>query len=371
MKKLVAGVFTGFVLLAACVAGVPAQSETVRTAAGDKYLISAKAGGISYVEGGVVMTDKAGQMTRLVNGNFVETGERLETVADGRAEIMLNPGSYLRLGPNSAFKFESTSLDDLRINLSKGSAVFEVFAGDEFQVTVTTPASDFTLVRSGVYRVDVDSKASSTLSVWKGVAKAGGSTSEIKAGRAVTVSNGVESTAKFDRDEGDVLDTWSKARARETAKATAKLEKTAMRTSLMRSFLGGRWNVYESFGLWVFNPLSGGYCFLPFGYGWASPYGFGYGNWIGYYNLPPAVYTPPVGLPVNDPSSTYSRHRRPGDAAGEDVPPFVRVQGATSRHTTEDFSDYSGSRRGSSIAMPAPVMPEAPSPSATNGSRKP
>jgi hypothetical protein len=42
---------------------------------------------------------------------------------------------------------------------------------------------------------------------------------------------------------------------------------------LDEGFLGGRWNFLNSFGLWIYSPFMGGYSFMPFGYGWCSPYG--------------------------------------------------------------------------------------------------
>jgi hypothetical protein len=236
------------------------------------------------------------------------------------------------MGPNSVFAFETTNLDDLRLNVSRGSAILEVFAGDDFVVTVNTPASRFSLVESGVYRVDVTSDASATLSVWKGQATAGATGQKIKPGRSVTVSNGNYVAAKFDRGGRDALDEWSRARAKESAKTVAQLERRSMRTALMQSFLGRRWSVYDSFGLWVYSPFASRYCFLPFGYGWSSPYGFDYGTWLGWYGLPPVVYLPPPGVPQTTPPvvKVPGRNNAPPPNAGEtrsSVPPFIKMGG--------------------------------------------
>lgn len=325
MKNIVSGALAGLAIAAVCASLALAQTNALRSAAGDKYLISAKAGGVNYVEGGVTLRDAAGRMTRMIKGNYVDVGERLETTSDGRAEILLNPGSYLRLGPNSAFAFETTNLDDLRLSVSRGGAVFEVFADEEFRVTVNTPASSFALIRSGVYRVDVNSENSATLSVWKGLATAGLAAQQIKAGREVTVSGGNFVAAKFDRDEKDPLDAWSRTRAKEAANTVSQLERRSMRTALMQSFVGRRWNVYDSFGLWVYSPFAGRYCFLPFGYGWSSPYGFDYGTWLGWYQLPPVIYLPPPGVPP--PTVKTGRIYTPPTDSGSAVPPFVKIGG--------------------------------------------
>jgi hypothetical protein len=56
---------------------------------------------------------------------------------DGKAEVLMNPGSYIRLGANSSFEFESTDLDDVRIKMHSGSSMLEVFGVEDFDVSVT------------------------------------------------------------------------------------------------------------------------------------------------------------------------------------------------------------------------------------------
>lgn len=355
MKKFAWRSFTGFAVVLLFAVATFAQTSAPRSAAGDKFLISARAGVVGYVEGGVTLAAANGRMNRVIKGDIIEVGERLSTTSDGRVEILLNPGSYVRLGSNSTFKFASTDLDDLRLSIVRGSAIFEVFAGDDFKVTVSTPATGFSLLRSGVYRIDVNGADASTLSVWKGGATAGSLSQQVKGGRSVTVSNGAVATAKFDRDQMDALDTWSKERAKESAKAVAQLEKRPMRTALMQSFLGRRWNIWDSFGLWVYSPFSGGFCFLPFGYGWSSPYGYGYGTWIGYYNLPPVIYTPPSGLPLNDPSQTIARQRRTNSGSDDNAaPPYIKLQTeGGAKQAADIFTDNRDTR--SRDSGPAPV----------------
>ncbi|HMJ09157.1 MAG TPA: FecR domain-containing protein, partial [Pyrinomonadaceae bacterium] len=132
-----------------------AQDKTIAAAAGDKYVISARAGGVNYTEGTVGIVRKRGTSGRLFKGDTIEIGDRVSTGADGRAEILLNPGSYLRIGGESAFQFGSTALDDLLIKLDRGTSILEVFAGNEFVVTLKSPKATFKLIQSGVYRFDV------------------------------------------------------------------------------------------------------------------------------------------------------------------------------------------------------------------------
>src|SRR5688572_13626650 len=108
-----------------------AQDDRVVSAAGDTYVISAKAGGINFVEGKVSIARKDGKSSYLIKDDKLEIGDKVTTGTDGKAEILLNPGSFVRLGTNTGFEFITTDLDNLKLKLSSGSAIFEVYADDE------------------------------------------------------------------------------------------------------------------------------------------------------------------------------------------------------------------------------------------------
>ena len=343
-----------------------AQDQTLRSIAGDKWVISAKAGGVNFVQGMVNVSRKGGQTGLLIKGDSVEVGDRISTGADGRAEILLNPGSYLRMAENSTFEFKTTQLEDLQVLALKGSVMLEVFAANDFKVAVSTPKQTYDLIESGVYRIDVDAEGNGRIEVWKGKAEVGDAV--LKGGRFSNLDGQV---AKFDRDERDEFETWSRDRAKELAKSTNTLRDKTLRTTLMRSFIGGRWNMYNSFGLWVYDASFGRYCFLPFGYGWSSPYGYGFGTDIWWYRLPSVVYYPPStlrrsvagnppvgGTPTTDTPTTSTPRQerrivgsRKMDPEGGErrEPPFVTMQGS-GRGTGSDLGgfDPSGSRSGSS-----------------------
>jgi len=364
MKIKLFGIVGLFTLAMMNAAVVFAQDETIRSAAGDKYVISAKAGGVNYVEGTVGVVRKAGKSGYLLKGDTLRIGDRVSTGANGKAEILLNPGSYLRLGGSSAFEFVTTSLEDLQIRLDSGSAILEVFADNDFRVTLRSPKSEFSLIESGIYRLDVAANGGGKLEVWKGRAEVGDTTA--KGGRIVTAFASNVTVEKFDRDQKDELEIWSKARAKELAKASETLQRRQLRTSLMRSFLGGRWNMYNSFGLWVYDASFGRYCFLPFGYGWNSPYGYGFGHNIWTYQLPPVVYYPPTTggtTPSPGPGPVITledRTRRP---------PFAHMQGSGSSTGRDSGGEIRGGGRGSTFdpsptrgdTEPAPIIRSVPS----------
>lgn len=276
-----------------------AQSERVISAAGDTYVISAKAGGVNFVEGNVTIVRKDGKSGALLKSDTVEVGDKVTTGADGKAEILLNPGSYVRLGANAQFEFQSTELDNLKLKLAAGSAIFEVYADNEFKVTLDLPANDIELTKSGVYRFDILADGRERIAVWKGKVIVGDDKSEVTAGNEVFLKGTTASTiAKFDRKNKDALDLWSDLRAKEASAINKRLKKAALTGSLMDAYNRGGWNLYSTFGVWIFDPFSGRWCFLPFGSGWRSPYGYGYRFDLYDCPLPPIVWTNPNPNPT-------------------------------------------------------------------------
>lgn len=259
-------------------------------AASGLYVISAKAGGVNFVSGKVSIDRQDAKSGHLLKGDTIEVGDKVLTGADGKAEILLNPGSYVRLAENSEFEFRTTALDDLQLKLNAGSSIFEVIADNDFRVTIDTPKSTFYLISSGVYRVDVTADGQGKLSVWKGKAQVGDINAAIvKGGKTAEIINGQVAVAKFDRDNKGDLENWSKSRAKEIAKVNEKLQQRVLTRSLVTAFSQNGWGNFNGYGVWVFD-ASRGYCFLPRYYGWSSPYGYGYNQSIwrypagGYYN---------------------------------------------------------------------------------------
>jgi hypothetical protein len=363
------------------------QDRTLSAAAGDKYVISAEAGNVNYLDGTVNIKNIEGRSGVLLKGDRLKIGEVVTTTPQSKAEILLNPGSYVRLGGNSEFSFADTDLDNLRLELRKGSAIFEVYADEDYPVTVIAPKNSFAFIDSGVYRLDVDENGVGTLEVWKGKAAVGSADGEkVKKGRTATIEDGTASIEKFDRDDKDQLEQWSKDRSKALSKITSNLQKS-LRGPLLNSF-GSRgfgafgWNVYDSFGLWVFDAQFGGHCFLPFGYGWRTPYGYYLNRGLWYYNMPWYVYNPPIhpqAPPVGSPNpgntTRNPRTRAPMNGIPnkvDRVPPFVKVGGSndTGRRIYND-NDNSPAPMRTRTPVYIPRAPAPPSTNPANIGRKP
>lgn len=322
MKKIFSNFFAIGSIVFLLSVSVFAQTDKTVSKAALNYVISATAGGVNYVEGTVTVLRKAGKSGFLMKNDKLEIGDKVSTGANGKAEILLNPGSYIRLAENSEFEFITTSLDDLKLKLTSGSAMLEVFADDDFRVIVNTPGAQFYAIKSGVFRVDVTSGGTSKIEVWEGKARIGDANATVvKEGQAASVSGGQIAVAKFDRDEKDALETWSKIRAKELAAINSRLQRKALRDDLISSYSSNSWNVYNSFGLWIYDASFSGYCFLPFGYGWYSPYGYNYGWNMWRVRVPSYIYNSPVNTTINNPNAGSS-----SDITPRVSPPFEQIQ---------------------------------------------
>lgn len=290
------------------------------------YLISAKAGAVNFVTGSVRLARADGKKGTLQKGDTVEVGDKVSTDSDGKAEILLNPGSYIRLAGNSEFEFLTTSLDDLQLKVNRGSAMFEVIADKDFTVTVKTPDARFYLITAGVFRVDVMENGGGKISVWKGKAQVGDlKATVVKGGKTASLENGQVAIVKFDRDQKGEFENWSRDRAKEIAKVNAKLQQRQMNQSLINSFGNNGWNI-NGYGLWVRDPWSQSFCFLPFSWGWSSPYGFGYRQSIWSYWLPPQIVAPIYqNQVINNPSSSNTVMTPPPSAMPSNNPSSVPV----------------------------------------------
>jgi hypothetical protein len=68
----------------------------------EKFVISAKAGGINAITGQADVHAKGeSEWQQLSITDDLDAGDRVRTANDGRVEILLNPGSYLRVGGDS------------------------------------------------------------------------------------------------------------------------------------------------------------------------------------------------------------------------------------------------------------------------------
>ena len=277
----------------------------------DKFVISAKAGGINAITGQADVHPKGeSDWQQLSITDDLDAGDRVRTANDGRVEILLNPGSYLRVGGDSEVELLNNTLANLEVKLLRGTAIVEATGADglELNINISTPHTKLAIVRQGLYRLNVIPNDATELIVRKGrVILSDDSHTKVKEGNKVVFSATNVSVAKLTKEEKKAeedIDNWSKQRAETLAKANRRIDNRMM-TSAFSSF--GGWDPFSrSHGLWFYNGRLGCYTFLPFYYGWGSPYGNSYSTSIfspfGY----PRVGWPHRGYINSGPNGSYS-----------------------------------------------------------------
>jgi len=268
------GAATG-VAIALALAVYPAAAQTV---------IGAKSGVINWVEGDAFLADKPYAMSP---SQFGEVKENMVFRTDeGRAEVLLPPGVFFRMGEKTSFKMISNRLIDTRVELLSGSAVMEIDDIDKSAaVTLVKKNATITLAKAGLYRFDSEP---AQLKVYKGSAdvEMGGQTVTVSAGKMLPLGSAVAIAEKFNVADTDPLDHWSRRRAEVVANANASAAKQAHYGTM-----GGGGMIDPCYG-------QGGYGgYGPYG---AGPYGrqlgtWGYNPWYGFGTYIPCngrVYSP-------------------------------------------------------------------------------
>jgi hypothetical protein len=260
----------------------------------EKFVISAHAGGVNAVTGRAALRSHGnGEWQQLTIKEDLETGDVVRTGLDGRVEMLLNPGSYLRIGEDSEVELTDNSLDNLAVRLTRGTAIVEVTGADdsELLINITTPHTRMAIVRRGLYRVNVVPGDVTELIVRKGRVMLEPTHTRIKGGDKVVFSDNSFSIAKLKKSDKieDRVEAWSKERAQLLARANSRLPVRTL-TGFLASYRGDWWlsNFRGRPGFWLYNSGSSCYTFFPFSYGWGSPYGTAYGSslygTIYYYN---------------------------------------------------------------------------------------
>src|SRR5215813_4827955 len=311
-----------------------------------QYLISTKAGFVNRVEGEVYVLRADGEgdeKGRASLGTQMRAGDRLIVAANGFAEALLNPGSYLRLSENTEVRAVSVDLNSVRFELIKGSVIAEIGQIDKkAPIEIITPQGALTIAKAGLHRIDA--KGTATLvAVRQGEIHLGtpsdfaaNQSLKIKRGKVVTLTGstqpgqpgapgepGALDVAQLNKDAIDKFDTWSFNRAQALTEANVKaLSRSGALTSG-----------------WYYDPFFNFYTFVPSRSWFWSPYGFGFfNNYRDCYDYTPYYYS----------GSSY--RNQVGTSTGAKVSPRVvsgNDRGAVSRATDRRMGDTGfGSRSG-------------------------
>jgi hypothetical protein len=229
--------------------------------------VSARPGTLNYVEGHASVEGR--QLASGSGNTSLQAGEALST-ADGKAEILLTPGIFLRIGANSTVRMVSPNLTQTEIRLEQGRANVEVDQiYQQNRILVDLPNGQTQIMKKGLYAFDA---GNSTVSVFDGQAnvypgsdlQADIKPIEVKGGRQFALTGDVEKPQHFNKDQAqDDLYKWGSLRSQYLGEANLSLA----------SEYAGSAGFYPGW-YWAGGPY--GYTWLPGNGLFWNPYGFGF-----------------------------------------------------------------------------------------------
>jgi hypothetical protein len=220
-------------------------------AASTSFIVSTKAGLVNYVKGASTVKTA----TTVAPGKIVATG------AGGAVELLLNPGSYLRMGENTEVIFDKVELYDIAVRILQGSALIESNGfTKELPLAVTTGELKMQIIKDGIY-LFADGKVI------------------VVEGKIRDVNNGIVYSKGYQisDDQGyraqkvktftTALEQWSQQRDALIAQANLSVARSLNRTP------GVPVGSFQD--VWLWYPAFGSFIYMP-GYRYRSPYGYAY-----------------------------------------------------------------------------------------------
>lgn len=258
------------------------------TSAWGQSVISAHSGVIHLSEG-QVSVDGKDVVQKFGEFGDVKTGQTL-TTQDGRAEVLLTPGVFLRVGENSSFKMVQNKLYDTRIEVISGAAMVQVSELlEDNAITLLYHGTTVGLEKKGLYRVDADK---GVLRVFDGEAKVASGSKDMTARKGREVQLDAELTAKnFDTKDTDAFYRWNERRDEYISEANVYAAKSA-RDSGLGFNSGYGYGTGAGAGAWAYNPWFGMFTYMPYSGMYYSPFGYGYFSpgMVGYLYMPGSPY---------------------------------------------------------------------------------
>jgi hypothetical protein len=244
---------------------------------------TAMPGTLNYVEGEASMGDQSLD-SKSVGSATLQDGQVLET-GNGKAEVLLTPGVYLRLGSNSSVKMVSSSITNTQVALNQGQAMLEV---DEIykqnNIHISQPGADSRIEKNGLYAFDAG-KNQVRVFDGKAVVSADDHNTTVKGGHELALNTTGKLKAQgFDKNEvqkNDDLYRWSSLRSEYLSEANV---------DAARAYYGaggygpGWWGPG-----WYWDPWFAGFTYLPGAGFFYNPFGWGFYSPIVAYRTPIVV----------------------------------------------------------------------------------
>jgi hypothetical protein len=220
-------------------------------------------GAVNFIEGQVALEGKTlapagGEGIQVGSGQTLSTGQ-------GKAEVLLTPGAFLRLGDRTAVKMGPRSASDIRVELLQGDALLEVVQLGAGRLQVLDGQARVSVERPGIYELHASQPAVAVVA-GKARIQENDHSFELGKGRELTWrETAAGNPGRLARGSlgADALYAWSEQRSRAAADASAD---TAM------ALVGTNPANWRGPG-WYWNPFDGAWGFLPASYTLSGPFG--------------------------------------------------------------------------------------------------
>jgi hypothetical protein len=241
---------------------------------------------LSFISGPVTYSrgDDPDEWDDAIENVPLTIGDRIYAPEDGRAELQLSSGNFVRLAPRSYLSTLNLSDDIKQFYLGEGVASFNIrrLQSDEV-IEIDTPNVSVTLEEPGQYRVAVDEDGNSRITVWRGRVIVAAS------GRQVAVENSEIRVYGIDSPRyeivglpaTDAFDRWVSERDDRFERAYSDAYRYASEDIVGAEDLAdyGRWEAIPEYGYaWTPSRVAAGWA--PFSDGrwyWQDPWGW---SWI-------------------------------------------------------------------------------------------
>ena len=169
-------------------------------------------------------------------GLKLEAGDTIKTAPGAYAEILLQPGNYLRTAGDTELQIINDEQDRMRFKLIRGTLILEILSRenmsryyDDFEarylIRILTPSSEAFFVDAGIFRLDATAADRTDLIVRNGVAVIRGQ--QVKAKHRATASRDSVTLTEIDSKSEDEFDAWARERADTQVRANKALKKTS------------------------------------------------------------------------------------------------------------------------------------------------
>ncbi len=237
-------------------------------------------GTLNYVEGRASIGAQT-LTSKSIGSAQLEAGQSL-TTEDGKAEILLTPGVFLRIGCGSSVKMISPNLTNTEVDLEKGHAIVEVDEiHPENDIRIAAGSTMTTLLKTGLYDVDLNQDQ---LRVFDGKAyvQEGDEHTTVKGGREISLAGNGEGklkASKFKKKAYEESDLYRWSSLRSSYLAEANVDASALYAENGFGPWGPGWWGAD----WYWDPYFDAFTFIPGDGIFYSPFGWGfYSPWLVY-----------------------------------------------------------------------------------------